>query len=37
LTPTDPEQRGAQVSIMFSISVEKVHDELEKRGVVVSI
>ena len=37
MTPEDPEQRGAQVSIKFSINVEQVHEELEKRGIVVSL
>lgn len=35
ITPTDPEQRGAQISIRFTRNVQKVHEELEKRGVVV--
>jgi len=34
LTPTDPEQRGAQISLRFSSNVRKVHAELEKRGVL---
>ena len=35
LTPTDPYQRGAQLSIKFSRDVEKMFAEIEKRGVVV--
>ncbi|CAF0890984.1 unnamed protein product [Brachionus calyciflorus] len=34
ITPTDPEERGAQISIRFKNNVRLVHDELEKRGVV---
>ena len=37
LTPLDPEKRGAQISLKFSKDVEKVHEQLEKRGVVVII
>ena len=37
ITPEDPEQRGAQLSITLSVNVNKVHQELEKRGVVVSL
>ena len=37
LTPEDPEQRGAQISIKFSVNCEEMHKEIEKRGVVVSI
>ena len=37
ITPEDPEQRGAQLSVTFSVNVNKVHQELEKRGVVVSL
>jgi kynureninase len=37
LTPSDPEQRGSQLSVRFSKSVLSVHKELEKRGIVVSL
>lgn len=37
VTPSDPEQRGSQLSLSFSIHIRKVFQELEKRGVVVSI
>jgi kynureninase len=35
ITPTHPRQRGAQLSVMFSVPVEKVYAELKKRGCVV--
>ena len=37
ITPTDPQQRGNQLSIKLSINVVKVFDELKKRAVVVSV
>ena len=36
LTPRDPAQRGAQLSLCFNVSIDKIFEELEKRGVVVS-
>ena len=37
LTPTDPEQRGAQLSFrIIGVDAEKVFTELEKLGVCVS-
>ncbi|XP_050393721.1 kynureninase [Patella vulgata] len=33
-TPSDPEQRGAQLSLSFSICIQTIFKELEKRGVV---
>lgn len=36
ITPSDPEQRGCQLSLAFSIHIRKVFEELEKRGVAVS-
>lgn len=36
LSPLDPDQRGAQLSLSFSIDMTRVFKELEKRGVVVS-
>ena len=36
LTPSDPEQRGAQLSIKFLRNTFTLHEELEKRGIVVS-
>ena len=35
-TPADPDQRGAQLSLSFSIDITQVHEELSKRGVLVS-
>ena len=35
ITPADPEERGAQLSVMFSVPVDKVFTELTKRGVAV--
>ena len=35
LTPTNPFERGSQLSIRFSKNVALVFDELEKHGVVV--
>ena len=37
ITPADPKQRGCQLSVLYSLPIDKVHVELEKRGVVVSI
>lgn len=37
VTPSDPEQRGCQLSLSFSVPIGKVFQELEKRGVVVSL
>ncbi|XP_003966728.2 kynureninase isoform X2 [Takifugu rubripes] len=34
ITPSDPEQRGCQLSLCFSINIQRVFQELEKRGVV---
>lgn len=35
ITPQDPEQRGAQLSVSFSLPINEVKKELEKRAVVV--
>jgi kynureninase len=35
ITPSDPQQRGSQLSICFSIPLACVQDELKKRGIVV--
>ena len=35
ITPTDPAQRGCQLSAMFSVPVTEVFQALQKRGVVV--
>ena len=37
LTPSDPRQRGCQLSLSFSMDMNQVFDGLKKRGVVVSI
>ncbi|XP_060888669.1 kynureninase [Labrus mixtus] len=34
ITPSDPEQRGCQLSLSFSVPIREVFDELERRGVV---
>lgn len=36
LTPSDPEQRGCQLSLSFSVHIKRVFEELERRGVAVS-
>lgn len=36
LTPSDPKQRGSQLSISFSVPLCAVQEELKKNGVVVS-
>lgn len=33
ITPSDPRQRGCQLSLCFSVPIRKVFQELEKRGV----
>ena len=35
ITPTDSDQRGAQLSLLLSIDTSVVHVELTKRGVLV--
>nr|XP_022322926.1 kynureninase-like isoform X2 [Crassostrea virginica]XP_022322997.1 kynureninase-like isoform X2 [Crassostrea virginica] len=34
ITPSDPAQRGAQLSLSFSVPIQHVFEELTKRGVV---
>ena len=34
-TPSNPEERGTQLSLSFSVSIVHVFEELTKRGVVV--
>lgn len=36
MTPTNPEERGSQLSVRFKRDLQVVHEEIEKRGVVVS-
>uniref|UniRef100_A0A669C8Q9 Kynureninase n=1 Tax=Oreochromis niloticus TaxID=8128 RepID=A0A669C8Q9_ORENI len=33
ITPSDPQQRGCQLSLSFSVPIKRVFEELEKRGV----
>ncbi|MFH4980075.1 hypothetical protein AB6A40_006784 [Gnathostoma spinigerum] len=35
ITPSDPEQRGCQLSLKFNIDIKNVCDALMKRGVVI--
>lgn len=37
MTPRNPDERGSQLSIRFKQNLGKIHKELEKRGVVVSV
>ena len=37
ITPADPEQRGAQLSLVFDVPLTAIQEELQKRGVVVSV
>ncbi|RWS02738.1 kynureninase-like isoform X2, partial [Dinothrombium tinctorium] len=37
ITPSDPKQRGAQLSLMFNFSLIDVQEQLQKRGVVCDI
>ena len=36
VTPINPAERGCQLSVKFSVPIKSVHEQLEKRGVVVS-
>uniref|UniRef100_A0A914RDK8 Kynureninase n=1 Tax=Parascaris equorum TaxID=6256 RepID=A0A914RDK8_PAREQ len=35
MTPSDPKQRGCQLSLKFNVDIAQVFEELTKRGVVV--
>ena len=37
ITPEDSEERGAQLSLKFSSSIDNIFKELMKRGVCVSV
>lgn len=37
ITPSDPKQRGSQLSLSFSVPLQLVQEELQKLGIVVSI
>lgn len=36
-TPADPKQRGAQLSLMFSVPMSDIHSQMMKRGIVVRL
>lgn len=36
ITPSNPAERGCQLSLSFSVPIRDVFQELEKRGVAVS-
>ncbi|XP_042338098.1 kynureninase-like [Plectropomus leopardus] len=33
ITPSDPQQRGCQLSLSFSVPIRRIFQELERRGV----
>ena len=35
ITTRDPQQRGCQLSVTFSIPLEEIHQQIEKMGVLV--
>lgn len=37
ITPSDPAQRGCQLSVLFSSAIRPVFDEMERRGIVCDI
>ncbi|EDQ88034.1 uncharacterized protein MONBRDRAFT_26773 [Monosiga brevicollis MX1] len=37
ITPTDPERRGCQLSILFKVDIDAAFEALEKRGVVCDV
>ncbi|XP_074598104.1 kynureninase-like [Brevipalpus obovatus] len=37
ITPSDPTQRGSQLSLVFSIPLTKVQESLQKRGIVCDV
>ncbi|XP_075585466.1 kynureninase isoform X2 [Dermatophagoides farinae] len=37
ITPSDPEQRGAQLSLIFSVPLSIIHEQFQKRGIVCDI
>lgn len=37
ITPSNIEERGCQLTLVFSIPIKSVFEELEKRGVAVSM
>jgi len=36
ITPSDPKQRGCQLSLMFSVPLSIIQEQFQKRGIVVS-
>ena len=36
ITPSDPNQRGCQLSLRFSCLIEDVHQKLYQQGIIVS-
>ena len=37
ITPSDPKQRGCQLSLMFSVPLSVIQEQFQKRGIVVSV
>jgi kynureninase len=37
LSPSDPTQRGCQLSLSFNVPIEKVHDDLQLGGVICDL
>ena len=37
ITPSDPEQRGAQLSLVFNSDLTKVHKRIQEKGVVCDV
>ena len=35
ITPSNPEERGGQLSVLFSVPVNQIFLQLQKRGVMV--
>lgn len=35
VTPINPSERGCQLSVKFNVPIKSVHEQLEKRGIVV--
>lgn len=35
ITPTDPQQRGAQLSLKFNCNIQSIYAELIRRGIAV--
>ena len=35
ITPSDPKERGSQLSLLFSKPLKEVHEKIEHMGVVV--